>query len=151
MLLRTMVIAGIAALFVTTLGHAKMYRWVDENGTTVYSQSPPPDGKAATEIKARKYPKPAPAPEKTEDDKEEDNSADAETDKEKKKELARRKAESDEIKAENCKAARNNLQIYKDIGTRVLKTPDGLYQRLTDEEREKRIKEEKKRVKEFCE
>ena len=35
---------------------AQMYKWVDEKGRTVYSEQPPPDGKAATKLDIRTSP-----------------------------------------------------------------------------------------------
>ena len=37
-------IALLLALMVTTTAQAEIYRWLDENGVTVYSEMPPPDG-----------------------------------------------------------------------------------------------------------
>ena len=149
MLGRILLLPLLATLIIITNADAKMYRWVDENGVTVYSQTPPPSGDA-TELNIA-APKPASQPEAEPTTSVEPTDA---TQEEKQatedEEMAKKKAESDKIKAENCKAARHNLDVYTNIGNRLLKTPDGLYERLSDEEREKRIKQEEGRIKEFC-
>ncbi len=46
MIIRTL-LPLVLAISWTGAADARMYRWVDENGTTVYSQSPPASGEAA--------------------------------------------------------------------------------------------------------
>ncbi|MCW8943337.1 MAG: DUF4124 domain-containing protein [Sedimenticola sp.] len=144
MVIRTASLLSLALLF-SSAADARMYRWVDDNGMTVYSQSPPPSGEA-TEIKvntstaapnakaaADAQPKQAAEPEK--------------------KESGPTKAEIEEsnrIKAENCKAASSNLNLYENLGNKLVKTPDGLYKRLTEEERQQKIQESKDVMSEFC-
>jgi len=124
---------------------ARMYRWVDENGTTVYSQSPPASGEAA-EVKVNtstSTPRQEPAtgrstqsPEST-----------------KKPAAGPSKAEiaaSNKIKSDNCTAARHNVNLYTNLGNRLVKTPDGLYKRLTEEERQQRIEQSQAQITEFC-
>lgn len=136
----------VLAISWTGITEARMYRWVDEDGTTVYSQSPPASGEAA-EIKINTStsapPKSAtingpdtPAPE----------SAEKPSDGPSKEEIA----ESNRIKSENCKAARHNLDMYTNLGNKLVKTPDGLYKRLTEEERQQSIRDSQALIEEFC-
>ncbi|WP_428603431.1 DUF4124 domain-containing protein [Sedimenticola sp.] len=125
------------------VAEARMYRWVDENGTTVYSQSPPPSGKAA-EIKVHVAP---PAPPKSDATRTPNaDEAKPEADSPSKEEIAA----SNKIKSENCTAARYNLNLYTNLGKKLVKTPDGLYKRLTEEERQQKIKDSQNQIKEFC-
>lgn len=146
MVIRTASILALA-LFFTSAAEARMYRWVDDNGMTVYSQSPPPSGEA-TEIKVNTStaaPSQKPAT---------DSSPKAETAAPEKKAAGPTQAEIDEsnrIKAENCKAATSNLKLYENLGNKLVKTPDGLYKRLTEEERQQKIQESKDVMSEFCE
>jgi hypothetical protein len=41
---------------------AQMYKWVDEKGRTVYSEQPPPDGKASTKLDIKSSPGSSAAP-----------------------------------------------------------------------------------------
>ncbi|PLY16394.1 MAG: hypothetical protein C0631_03890 [Sedimenticola sp.] len=151
MLARTFLLASLATLFLATQAEAKMYRWVDESGTTVYSQTPPIDGNAS-EVTVTPAPSSAPAapqtPEPQQSAAPEEATPEAAVDDE--AEMARKKAASDKIKAESCAAAKHNLSVYQNAGNKLIKTPEGLYERLTDEQREERIKQAEENVKEFC-
>jgi hypothetical protein len=48
MRLAFMLMAGLCA---AGAAHAQMYKWVDENGRTQYTQTPPPPGRSAQEVK----------------------------------------------------------------------------------------------------
>ncbi|MCW8889481.1 MAG: DUF4124 domain-containing protein [Sedimenticola sp.] len=144
MVIRTASILTLALLF-TSAAEARMYRWVDDNGMTVYSQSPPPSGEA-TEIKVNTS---TAAPDKKVADTPPEQAAKPEA-----KPTGPTKAEIEEsnrIKAENCKAATSNLALYENLGNKLVKTPDGLYKRLTEEERQQKIQESKDVMSEFCE
>ena len=54
-------IVMLSLLLVPAAASAEMYKWVDEKGRTVYSEQPPPDGKAATKLDIRTSPGSAPA------------------------------------------------------------------------------------------
>ncbi|WP_052761136.1 DUF4124 domain-containing protein [Sedimenticola thiotaurini] len=139
----------LLVVFWTGAADARMYRWVDENGTTVYSQSPPPSGKA-TEIKVQVAP-PTPPDNASEKQTADDTPAESAADKPADGPTKAQIEESNRIKAENCAAARQNLEIYTNLGNRLIRTPDGLYKRLTEEERQQKIDESKAQVEEFCE
>ncbi len=116
-------------LLVSFAVQAKMYRWTDENGQTVYSQMPPPDGKAV-EIAPPPPPPPPSAPVST------PPPADKKTatgqpraDERKPSEVP----EDSEIRARNCAAARHNLRVYEGLGSRLLKKADGTIYRPTEE------------------
>lgn len=141
-------------LLATTLGvQAKVYRWTDENGQTVYSQSPPPDGKAE-EIKPPPPPsRPASIPGQgdadssppageTEKGGEAKGPATADTQPE--------VVEDPEIKARNCQAARHNLRVYEGLGSRLVKREDGSIYRPNEEERQQKIDESRAQVEKYC-
>ncbi len=144
MVIRTATLLALT-LFVLGTAEARMYRWVDDNGMTVYSQSPPPSGEA-TEIKVNTSTAAA-------DKKAPTNSQPKPEAEPEKKAAGPTKAEieaSNKIKADNCKAATNNLSLYENLGNKLVKTPDGLYKRLTEEERQQKIQESKDAIAEFC-
>lgn len=143
MVIRTASILGLALLLASS-AEARMYRWVDDSGMTVYSQSPPPSGEA-TEINintSTAAPPPAPPTE---------GQAKEAAAPVKPSGPTRAEIEaSNKIKAENCTAATSNLTLYENLGNRLVKTPDGLYKRLTEEERQEKILESKKGIEEYC-
>lgn len=128
---------------------ARTYRWVDENGITIYSQSPPPSGQA-TIIKP---PPPAPSPpeESNKSFKERLDSLDKEKEKEgeaKKKEDI--KAKNAEIMKHNCENARKNLESLEQHSRIRMKMDDGNYKQLTYEEREAEIEKAEQAIKKNC-
>ena len=143
MVIRTVVFMLLTALWLGS-AEARVYRWVDENGVTVYSQSPPATGQAE-EVKVHtSTAAPAPqSPENPDTDTGNDAAPEAGPSKE---EIA----ESNRIKAENCQAARHNLDMYRNLGNKLVKTPDGLYKRLSEEERQAKIQESQRLMDEYC-
>ena len=141
----------IPALLWLADAHAGMYRWVDENGVTVYSQTPPPE-KPSVRIAPPPPPPAQPA-----------GAADSEGLEQKmqkfqdrqdlKKENAERQAETERIaqrREQECQAARNNLGILEGHPRKLIGTPDGQYHRLTDEERQAQIDKAKGLIEEYC-
>jgi len=136
-------------LFISTPLAAKSYRWVDENGVTVYSQKPPPSG-AATEIKPP--PPPAISPEEAQRklDAQRQSLEDLREDRElKKKESGEKKAEAKRQKS-NCEAAQKNLAALLSRPRARQKEPDGEYRYITEEARQEKIAEAKKHIQENC-
>jgi Domain of unknown function (DUF4124) len=128
---------------------ARTYRWVDENGTTIYSQSRPPSGKASI---IKPPPPPATPPEETIKRLKKQREAIAES--RKKKDAASKKdgdeAKKAEIKKKNCEASKKNLADIE-LHPRVrMKLKDGSYKQLTDEERTEQIDKAKKGIETYC-
>lgn len=148
MIIRTLLPLMLAISW-TGAADARMYRWVDENGTTVYSQSPPASGEAA-EVKintSTSTPRKQPATDvATQSSDPSQESAGKPANGPSKEEIA----ESNKIKSENCAAAQHNLNLYTSLGNKLVKTPDGLYKRLTEEERQQKIEQSKAQISEFC-
>jgi hypothetical protein len=130
---------------------AAMYRWVDENGVTVYSQSPPPSGDAV-ELQGQ----PAPSAETTDAARErlrdqltqdfDDEEARSEAEAEKAKQAA-----DEALREENCAAARENLEKFQNLGPRRVLMPDGKTLRLSEDEVQAQITKAQGQVKTFCE
>ena len=121
-------------------GHAEIYKWKDKNGTTRYSDTPPPSNIKQEAIGSKKALKsavtppvapvaapqapaandaekdPPPVPESAEDDAAAKRQNNAEIEKNNKLE----KEKQDAAKAENCKAAKSNLASFEQ-GGRVYK------------------------------
>ncbi len=126
-----------------------MYKWVDENGVTVYSQTPPASGKS-TEVKPP--PPPAMTPEEAREklNRTRPRLEDAAED----RELAEQKANKKEKVAEayevNCSAARNNLMNWEGNPRKLVGRPDGTYARVTEEERQQKMQEARDLIEKFC-
>jgi len=142
-------ILACSTLFISASLTAKSYRWVDENGITVYSQKPPPSG-SATEIKPP--PPPAISPEEAQRKLDTRRQAleDLREDRElKKKESGEKKAETKRQKS-NCEAAQSNLAGLISRPHARQKEKDGEYSYISEEARQEKIEAAKKHIKENC-
>ncbi|MHB8745110.1 MAG: DUF4124 domain-containing protein [Gammaproteobacteria bacterium] len=141
---RPRLLLALASLSLVQPAFATAYKWVDKDGETHYSQSPPtavktevikaPAGPAATPKAATAPSAKSPASE---------SAAKPTPD-------AKAKAEDSAVRAENCASARKNLEVLKNAPRVTIKNPDGLYHRLNDDERKARSTEAQKRIDEFC-
>ena len=149
MLRNLTLLLSFSALCWVATAYGKTYRWVDENGVTVYSQSPPPEGEATV---VKPPPPPATPPDeawkklneqrlKLQDNREDRTEA---------KEKEQKQEVSEEIRRKNCEISRENLKQLEGLPPRLVRTSDGKYVPITEEDRQKRIKETRDQVKEFC-
>lgn len=127
-----------------------MYRWVDENGVTVYSQTPPPSGDA---VKLKKQHAPSTeaanaARERLRKQREQAFDAD-QARKEAEAEQAKQAAD-DAQRAKNCSGARANLEMFRNLGRRMIRTPDGKIQRLSEEEVKMQIDKARGQIEAHC-
>jgi isopropylmalate/homocitrate/citramalate synthase len=135
-------------LIFSTLVSAETYRWVNEEGVVTYSQSPPPDVKAET-VEIKSNPPSSAGSSKKRLEELRQGLADRKEDRELKK---AQKKEQQEIAAENkknCATARKNLEQLTALANRLYKTGDN-YVRLTEEERQQKMKEAREQIKEYC-
>jgi len=144
---RIFITSLLLSLIMMVSANAASYKWLDENGNVVYSQQPPAEGPYETIKTTKPSPAssratPAPAPSFTTEVKQE--SAERELDSKVEQEAAK----SEQLRAENCKAAKHNLETYTVY--RRIKNDQGDVIRLDDNERAKRIQEAKDAIKEFC-
>lgn len=131
--------------------YADTYRWVDESGTVVYSQLPPPDSRPASVI--------APPSPPAEDPEAIQQRLDAVTKKleqsaREREKLKRQQAQEKQRatqRKKNCEAARRNLETITSRPPNTLyRIGDNEYKRFTVEELNKRISDIKKIIKENC-
>ena len=136
-------------LFAGTLAAGKMYRWVDEQGVTHYTQSPPPKGEV-TEIK--KPPPPAISPEEAQRKltEKQQRLEDLREDRDLAKQKGQEETEQQERLSKNCEGARNNLSRLEGNPRGRWKGEDGEYRRYDEKERQAKIKEAKAQIQEFC-
>lgn len=144
------VLLGLAPCLPPAPALAEVYRWVGPDGVTVYSRRPPPDAPAA-EIRE------APAP-SAEDAQRSDARVRALVEQEfdqrfEAQRAAEEAAKQSAVKAQrqtNCAAARRNLEALENLGTRMVRTPDGEYLRLSEADREARMAEARGQIEQNC-
>jgi predicted lipid-binding transport protein (Tim44 family) len=142
----TGLLAALILGLITLPAAAAMYKWVDEEGNTHYSQTPPP-GRPAETIAAPKAP---PAPPRRENVAEEPADGGGETSAT--EESGPSEAERRRIERENaarCREARQLLQRYET--TPRIRVPDGdSFRYLSEEERQQHIRDARKIIQERC-
>lgn len=140
---------GLLALLIPPAIHAATYKWLDEQGNVVYSQTPPPDGTAFETIKTikpdRTPPPPVPTPETSRAVADLQKRAEQRSEEQK---AAGEKAKEEELRAKNCQAAKHNLKVFT-VYKRIRKD-NGEVVRIPDDERARKIEEYQKLVKEYC-
>lgn len=130
-----------------------MYRWVDENGVTVYSQTPPPSGNAVTITKQPPFSADdsTATPERIKKRREQAlDEGEARKEAEAAQAQKVKKAENDGRRAANCEAARANLEKLRTLGRRRVRTPDGKVLRLSGEQVRTRIEKARIQIEDYC-
>lgn len=149
-LFRVIFLIALSISWATGL-QAKVYRWVDENGGTIYSQTPPP-GQVEAETIAPPPPPPTDANETWENlNQQWQEMQDREDARKDQKEEATKGQENQEARTKNCQAAQYNLERLVDGRFRMrIKEPDGGYRRLPAEERQARIEKARQVIQDNC-
>lgn len=146
----TVTAASFATLLcLTTPAMAKLYKWVDENGVTQYTQTPPPKGDFSS---VKPPPKPAIDPQKAQSDLEKrlDAFKGRRDDINKDKAEANKEAADKAAKAEKCQQARKNLAFMQSHPRVREKDKDGKVTLLGEDKRQERIKQANDAIKEYC-
>jgi len=137
----------ILCLLMPSPSTAEVYKWVDNDGKTNYTQLPPPPGYESETVREAPSPGVAPAPPATElqerfeeEQKERENNA----------AVAGQERKNAEIMRLNCDAATRNLAVLEQEGQRRYMNADGELLRPTDEERQKLIDQAKQQMKKYC-
>jgi uncharacterized protein DUF4124 len=146
-------IALILMVLLPAVAHAQLYKWVDENGHTQYSDRPPPAGVKSEMLSKGKQatvpPPVAPKPGATAASKELDLKKRQLTAEEKQKE-EEQKAKEQAAHQENCDIARARLKTLED-GGRILKYDKvGERQYMSDEEIEQQKGPARAKAEEAC-
>ena len=126
---------------------AEFYKWVDEDGNTVYSRTPPPGEIKADIVKAQVKADTENATKAMQEDiKRLDSTRDARI----KKTEEEQQAKADiAASAENCKRSRTRLSSYSVPNARIIQE-DGSQLRPDEETRQQKIKEAQAMVDEWC-
>lgn len=138
---------GVITIFGGTVYSAEMYKWVDENGVTQFSQTPPPgksdvqtlnvkviqaDPAAAEKLKAQ-----VEALNKTRDTRAEDL------------QLNRQVEEAKAVNEENCRRARAKLAAYS-VPNALIEQEDGSRSRVDETTRQKELTASQEMIKTYC-
>lgn len=126
---------------------AEMFKWTDANGNTQYSQHPPA-GVQAERLKSAPAPQSAPAP-KSLQQQVEDMDKRAEEQNKRKAEAAKKKQDAANRKI-NCENAHKNIEQLNYGGNRLMKMPDGSYQRLDEKQKQAQLEKNRKAIEAFC-
>jgi hypothetical protein len=139
----------LLAVTAATLASAEVYRWVDEAGVTVYSQTPPEHGEAD-----RINPQAAPAREAERAKSELESIRKGVDDhlgaRKEAGEARREQEERARVRRANCETARANLASLEAAAGRLVRLPDGSYARLEEEDRQQRMDEARRVVADEC-
>ena len=128
---------------------AKLYKWVDENGVTQYTQTPPPK---ADFSQVKPPAKPAVDPKKAQSDMEKR----LEAFKERRDGSLESKAEADKeaaekaAKTEKCNKARKNLAFLQSHSRVRTTDKDGKATLLGEEKRQEKMKNSREVIKKYC-
>lgn len=121
---------------------AAVYQWVDEDGVTIYSQTPPRSGDAR-KITHKSQPIDTAAKQRLQNMQQ--KVADQQEDRNRLKEKQTTARADKKLKMTNCKAATSNLANLIGLGNRLYGG-----ERLTEEQRQKKIAKAQKNMRENC-
>lgn len=138
---------AIAFICFAAIAHAQAYKWKDPNGNTIYSQTPPPLGTPYELVDDASIAATSFGVADTGDlQKKLDESQQSREERKKQEQLL---AESEQIKQDNCAQAKTNLTALTSRGQVTIKEGE-IYRKLSEEERQERIKQANSSIEEFC-
>lgn len=146
----SMIISLVCLLGMSPQSHAKLYKWVDAEGNTHYTQSPPPEGVTTEDVKL-----PASVnldnkeAVKSFEEQQKKGQESAETKQKDEKEL-NREAEHTALKKDNCRKARAKLENVQSAGRIRAIDENGNVIRATEEERQRRIMDAQGKIEKWC-
>lgn len=143
---------GVTLIFVclATSAQAEAYKWTDPTGNIIYSQTPPPIGTPFEVVEDTNLASTSTSKNQQGNSGSLQESLDSNREKrEEKISEKQRLAESEQIKKQNCSQAKKNLSALTSRGQVTIKEGE-LYRKLSEEERQERIKDAQSGVEEFC-
>lgn len=146
MIIKTLASTCLALLVCAVAYATTVYKW-NEDGKTIYSQTPPPPG-VEFEIVIKKDIGKTTSVAKA-------KNSSGSTFEQRREERQQKKSEkevleeSNRIKQENCAIAQRNKESLSSRGQVTIKEGD-VYRKLTEEERQGRIQETQSQIEEFC-
>jgi len=143
-------IAVVLSAYGWASASADVYRWVDQDGVTTYTQAPPVSGESV-ELATPPEPSTNAVDAARERFRREREQTFDELEARKEAEVQEEKQAAKEAKrAEYCSAARENLETFRNLGPRRIRTPDGRFLRLTPDEVKAEIEKTQEQVVTFC-
>lgn len=142
-------LCAVLTLCLAVPAQAAMYKWVDKDGSVVYSETPPPDGTDAITLTLQ------PPPDVPENPAENtaplgqsasDGSNDTSAGINEENERVRQRFE--EARRHNCETARQNLQTYRTAAR--IRTPDNQVVNLDEATRAARIQQAERDIATYC-
>jgi len=127
---------------------AVMYKWTDQDGTVQYGQFPP-QGVEAEEITPGRPPRSQSAPEPSPQERLQELEKAQEKQGEQAAEQAALQHQAEQRK-KDCEISRDNLKSLTTGGRHRVRMPDGTVTYLSEEDRQQRIIEAKKRIIKHC-
>ena len=121
-----------------------IYKWSDNSGKVIYSQTPPPSGTPFEVVKQE-----APVPLGNAANNSNQQLSSVRPSRSEQRAEQERIAQSEQIRQENCAQAQTNLSSLTSRGQVTIKEGE-LYRKLTEEERQQRITEAQSQIDEFC-
>lgn len=137
------------------VANGELYKWVDSNGNTQYTDQPPPSGAAITEKRLKIKLPPVQPVQSTGDKNDKPKSlAERELDFKKRRiaeeqEEAKQQAKIKESK-EKCFQAKSKLKLYQEAPKLTVSDGKGGVMRADDAARQKGINEAQKEIESFC-
>jgi len=126
---------------------AELYKWVDEDGVTHYSERPPADRSRADTITVRTVPASESAIQRMQ---EQIQTADGlRKDRLQEQELRRQAEEAEAVRKENCRRSRARLASYQ-IPNALIAQPDGSRIRVDEETRQKELALAREMIEKYC-
>ena len=139
------------ALAAFSAGAQTMYKWVDEKGTTHFSENPPPDGKKATKVEPKVIP---PSPEAAAPRNDPQSWRKQEADFRKRQVESRQREEADAReraeRAQNCERAKRRIAFLTNTHRIHRDNADGTRSYMTDAERDAEMAEVREYVRKRC-
>lgn len=145
--MRPVNIIALALVLATTPATAAMFKWSDANGKVQYGEFPPA-GVNAERVNAARAPKNPPATPSLQQRVEAMEKQQA-AEQQGKDEAARKQQVAANRKL-NCENARKNIEQLNYGGNRLMRAPDGTYQRLDEQQRQQQIEKNQQAITEFC-
>lgn len=141
---RMIVTTSLALVLSSTAMAGQIYKWVDAQGVTHFSEQPP-QGQQANTVNTATPPPPAPEPKPAPTFQDIADPQQAAADAKVKKEVAEQEAQ----RLKYCETQRNNLAQLEN-NPRVRVEDGGEMRRLGEDERQQRIADSKKAITENC-
>jgi len=130
-----------------TISHAQMYKWVDEEGVTQYTQHPPPGNTPAESLQVRIPPADESALKKLDSQvKQADELRESRL---KTSEQQRLVAEEKAVKEENCRRSRQRLASYS-VPNALIAQADGSRVRVDEDTRLRELVTSREMIEKYC-